>query len=202
MKKKLLYFALSIALLILIYVIIQRTSPLAIFSSDDMGNDKFRVTVLEKTPYYEIVQKDNLYFCYFYDKSHRVIKEEGPMAKPPKVLQVEDKVFQLSFFAGAGLSTQWGYYYHVESGIFSHIFHSIFDQCNGLVAYADGQKVIVQNIFDINKYYKEIDAFSGEFSITAEPFVDVRFSNACNVISITYLSGADYQKITEVFPLN
>lgn len=202
---KWLYLILLIAAAVLIYFMLQGTGGKhpqnGSVADDTMGNKQYGAAVLEKTPYYEIIQKDNLYFCNFYDESHSVVKEEGPMTRPPKVLEVEEGVFRLTVYAGTGIGTQWGYYYNAKIGVFSRAFQSIFDQCDGLVAYADGEKVIVQSIFDTDDYYKEIDNFSNDFSGTAEPFVEVKFINSCDAISITYYSGADYQKINEVFPL-
>lgn len=193
----LLNLILIIALSVVACMVIQRVGQ----KHRVTDNSQTGVTVLEKTPYYEIIQNDKLFFCYFYDGSHTVVKEEGPIAKPLKVLKVEEGVFRLTAYAGTGVGTQWGYYYDAESGTFSRVFHCIYDQSNGLVACADAEKVIVQSIFDADGFYMEIDNFGREFSKTIEPFAEIKFLNSGNSISITYRSGADFQEINEVFPL-
>lgn len=168
----------------------------------DLGNEMKNTIWIEETPYYGIFEKDNVYFCNFYDSSHSIIRQEGPMGKPPEMQEVEEGVFRISVNAGASKTTQWGYYYHGGKGIFSDTFYSIFDQHNGLVAYAYQEKVIVQSIFYNETYYKEIDSFSADFSVAAEPFVDVQFLTSSNSVSVTYYTGTDYEVITEVFPLD
>lgn len=157
--------------------------------------------IVKATEYYCIVQSESLYYCYFYDQNHNVVKIEGPFSKIPHVLNIDDVIVKFTLQAGTGIGTQWGYFYDTRTGSFSDIFQSIFDQYNGKVAYANGSTVFVRDIFDETVYYKEISEFSSPLSEVVEPFCEIRFVENGSYIEITYLSGADYKKITERFKL-
>ena len=50
-------------------------------------------------------------------------------------------------------------------------------------------------------FYQEFAAFAQPFSPAVEVFTDVRFTEDGTSVEITYLSGADYQEVTEILPL-
>ena len=123
------------------------------------------------------------------------------MNKQPRVAVVDDSLIRFTLQAGTGTGTQWGYYYNTNDGSFSAVFQCIFDQFDGLVAYACADRIVVRDIFDKKGYYQEFDDFRYPFSETAERFTDVCFAEKDMSIEISYLSGVDYQIVTERFPL-
>ncbi len=157
--------------------------------------------VVEKTDYYQIIRSNALYYCYFYDNNHDIVKEEGPLSKCPKVIEVEDKLLRFTLQAGTGNGTRWGYYYDIERIVFSDIFAGVFDECVDKVACVGLNKVIVSNIFDSSKYYKEFSEFLYPFSPSATPITNIEFSEDGTSIMVSYLTGEDYQEVTEVFYL-
>ena len=157
--------------------------------------------LLKDCDYYNILQSDSLYYCYFYDRNHNVVKTEGPLTKSPHVEFVDESLVRFTLQAGTGIGTQWGYFYDIEEGAFSDTFQSIYDQADGKVVYTEGKYVIVRNIFDEDAYCKVFSDFSQPFSEVVEPFVEIRFAEDGSYIEITYLSGPDYSEITEIFQL-
>ena len=156
--------------------------------------------VLEESEFYKLVCEDNVFYCIFYDEFGGIVKKEGPMLKAPKITCVDGVFLKMTVQAGTGLSTQSSCYFDTAKKKCSEWFQYILDESNGLVAYATEKQVIVRDIFDCNGYYKEISDFKCNFSIMVDPIIGCEFIGD-NRIEITYMSGEEYQEITEVFEL-
>ena len=74
----------------------------------------------------------------------------------------------------------------------------IYDGTPTLVAYGASLSVNVSEIFNNDESIQVFDSFSKEFSKSAEPINSAKFINGGKQIEITYLSGEDYSRITEV----
>lgn len=156
---------------------------------------------IDKNQYFEIIYADMMYYYFLYDKNHNVVKSDGPLIREPHISMVDEYLVKFTLQSGTGLSTQWGFYYDVENDIFSETFYSIFGQSDGKMIYREKEKVIVRDIFDKGRYYQEFSEFSNPLSETTEPFVNVEFINNGESIEVTYLTGDDYRKVTEIFDL-
>lgn len=157
--------------------------------------------IIEETDYYKIMESDFLYCCVFYNQQHIVTKTEGPLDKEPAVVMADENLVRFTVQAGTGIATQWGYYYDPSTDVFSDVFESIRDESNGKVVYTRQNAVVVRDIFDESKYFKEITEFENTLSPTVEPFAEVQFTDDGKYIEVTYLTGADYKEITERFAL-
>ncbi len=149
-----------------------------------------------KTKYYNLSYESGAYHYIIYNDMGNVV-EEGSNFRMPKISLIDETYVKFTLQTGTGLSTQWGYYYDVHQDKKSEIFTCIYDEYNELTAYGGKNKVIVQNIFDENIYYKEYSSFKQPFSDVVEPIVNAEFSDDGKYILITYLSGSNYEKITE-----
>lgn len=156
---------------------------------------------IEETDYYRIMESNFRYCCVFYNRQHAVTKTEGPLTREPKVGMVDEKFVRFTVQAGTGTGAQWGYYYDPGMDVFSEVFQSIRDESDGKVVYTRQNAVVIQDIFDESKYFKEITEFENTLSPTVEPFVDVQFTDDGKYIEVTYLTGADYKETTERFAL-
>ncbi len=130
-----------------------------------------------------------------------MIKEDGPFHKQPKISMPNQDLLKVTIQSGTGLSTQWGFYYDIETDEFSQIFYSIYAEYDEKLAYRYGNTIIVRNIFDASRDYREISTFQYPLSETTEPFSSVKFLNHGNSIEISYLTGENYQVVTELFNL-
>ena len=158
--------------------------------------------VIEQTAYYSITRFGGLYYYNIINSSHIVVKTGGPMNRPPKISVIENRLIKCTSQAGTGIATQSGYYYDLRNNTFSDIFPSIWDEYDELVVYTQKGSVIIQNIFLKEKYYVVIDEFEKPFSPTVEPFVDVRFWEDGSAITVRYLTGENYEQVTETILLN
>lgn len=156
---------------------------------------------IEETNYYKIMESNFLYCCVFYNRQHVVTKIEGPMEKEPRVGMVDEKFVRFTVQAGTGTGAQWGYYYDPGMDVFSDVFESILDESDGKVAYSRQNAIVIRDIFDESKYFKEITEFENTLSPTVEPFMDVRFTDDGKYVEVTYLTGEDYRETTERFAL-
>lgn len=66
------------------------------------------------------------------------------------------------------------------------------------MAYGASLSVNVSEIFNNDESIQVFDSFSKEFSKSAELIKSAKFINGGKQIEITYLSGEDYSRITEV----
>ncbi len=157
--------------------------------------------IIEETDYYKIMEFDFLYCCVFYNQQHVATKTEGPLDKEPAVVMVDENLVRFTVQAGTGIGTQWGYYYDPSTDVFSEVLESILDESGGKVACARQNAVVIRDIFDESKYFKEITDFVNTLSPTVEPFVEVQFTDDGKYIEVTYLTGEDYKEIIERFAL-
>lgn len=159
------------------------------------------VDVIEETQFYKIIYSDSMYYYYIFNENHDVVKSDGPLNKEPHISMVNDHLIRFTLQAGTGIGTQWGYYYDTIIDTFSPIFQSIYDQCDGKVAYGEVGKIIIRDIFDQTKYYQEISSFRKPLSVAAEPIIKSQFVNGGTGIKVTYLTGPDYEEVTETIDL-
>lgn len=164
------------------------------------------IKVVDKTACYKLIQMDRMFYCDFYDANHHVVKSEGPWNNQPHLSMVDDHTVKFTIQAGTGLSTQWGYFYDAERNLFSQTFYSIYDACNGNFVYRDLEdreiRLVVRGIFDFSSYYEEITVFQYPLSEAAEPIIEAKFVKNGTAVEVTYLTGADYEQVTETFELN
>ena len=167
--------------------------------NDQETNNDLIDGIIEDTKYYRIVRSDLQIYCYFYNNTHEVVKVEGPMSKLPNITELDDNIVKFTLQAGTGVETRWGYYYDTDKTVFSEEFQGIATQVDGKVACVGFDRVIVSDIFDKSKYYKEFIDFSYPFSNVAAPISNVVFSEDGKSIKVSYLTGEDYKKVTEEF---
>ena len=168
------------------------------FSVDDIKNAE----IIEENEHYKVVKLNFLFYYNIFDENHRIVKSGGPLSRQPHILMVSDHLVRFTLQAGTGIGTQWGYYYDTKKYMFSNVFYFIFDQCNGKVAYGVENKVIVRDIFDETKYFLEITSFKEPFSHAVEPITNVEFTDGGLSVKVSYLTGDNYQEISESFDLN
>lgn len=164
-------------------------------------NDNSDEKIYEESKYYKIVCKNECFYCYFYNKDSKEVRVEGPLNKLPKVITLDNGLLRFTLQTGTGIGTQWGFFYDATQDIFSDIYQCIYDQNDNKFVFSEANKVIVRDIFDEEKYYKELIINKESFSKVAEPIIDVEFVQAGNAIKIIYLTGDDYKEVTEIFTL-
>lgn len=167
--------------------------------NNDESNSDVVDEIIKENEYYQIIRSDSLIYCYFYNDDNEIIKVEGPMSKFPKVTIIENNLLRFTLQAGTGIEAQWGYYYDTDNMVFSEVFQGIFDESDGKVACVGINKVIVSDIFDKSEYYKEFSDFSHSFSEAAAPITNVEFSEDGRSVKVSYLTGINYEEVTEVF---
>lgn len=159
------------------------------------------VKVIEDNKHFKITKFNNMYYYDIFDEDNIIVKSDGPFNKQPKISMIDDHLLKFTLQAGTGLSTQWGYFYDINMDVFSRTFYGIYDVYNEKVAYRVADGIVIRNIFDKTSYYKEIMSFKSPIATSTEPFVEVRFLNDGKSIKIIYLTGQDFQRVTEYFDL-
>ncbi len=188
--KRIFYIICFITLALFVGVLIRSSSV-----TDSTNNCKNKE--IEKKEFFKITRSESGYFYCIYDKKHNIVKSDGPLIKKPNIKLTDDYLVQFTLQTGTGRATQWGYFYDTENDIFSPFFTSIYDQNNGMVIYGEPNKLIVRDIFDEKMYYKEISAFSRPLSNTADSIIDAKFIENNSIIKISYLTGDDFELVTE-----
>lgn len=161
---------------------------------------------IEKAQYYSIFKGDNptevTYEIYGSD-GKTVFSETTD--RPLSITIIDENTVDISKGEGTGLTLHK--YYSVTQDKFSQEFSYVICSSNDLIAYIDiseesplkNRKVVVQNIFNEEGFYKE---FQLDFSHVDTPVVNGEFNEDCSELNITYLSGGTQTQITEDLPLN
>lgn len=171
-------------------------------SEKEFSNDSInKCEIVDETKYYKVVYSENLYSYYIYDKNHQIVKSEENLNRQPHLTLTGDNLVQFTLQAGTGKGTQWGYFYDADSNQFSQIYNCIYDQYNGKVVCGDLKKIIVRDIFDKEKFHREITSFQKEIANVAEPLIDVKFVDLGTCVEVSYYTGENYEIATEKFEL-
>jgi len=110
----------------------------------------------------------------------------------------------LSIEIGVGTGTWLTQYYDVDKDIFSEMFESPITIQRDKIAYIkifdNTYKLIVRNIFDKSKYYKEFNIDLSPVANPIDALVHLEYLNG-DRLQITYLSGKDYVEKNSIFQL-
>ncbi len=177
----------------------QPVEPHSEMCNSDIDNGE--VIIIEEEEFYKIIFSDNKYYYWIYDENHNIVKSGEPLNKKPHISMVNEHLLRFILQSGTGIGTQWGYYYNTEKDVLSRIFISILNQSDDKVIYCEAGKIVIRDIFDKTKYYQEISDFKEEFSEVAVPFITTKFVNGEKSIEVTYLSGLDFEEVTEIIKL-
>ena len=74
----------------------------------------------------------------------------------------------------------------------------VFDEYDDKVVYGSPNKIIVQNIFDDHKDYREINMFKYSLSSSTDSILDVNFVNKGTSLVVTYILKEYDGEVTEV----
>jgi len=161
--------------------------------------DDYYPKVIEDEKYYKIVEVDNFqYHYYIYDSDKNAAKEEGTNGREPSISMINDSIVFFYIQFGTGPLTGYSYFYDVKNNVFSDKFGCTYDATAELLIYYSDQKIIVRNIFDKTKYYKEISEFK---NISKNQHLPSSIRSACfneagNKVIIEYLTDDDFTTTT------
>ena len=168
-----------------------------------MDKDEQR-EIVDSGKYYCIYQEYITRVSYeIYDSQGKVVLSETT-DRPLKINMVNDDTLDISIGFGTGIVSHQ--YYSVDKNVFSQEFLYVLSNSDELVAYIDipeekpfeNRKVVVQNIFDKNIFYKD---FQLEFSHVDTPVIDATFSKDGTALQLTYLSGEERTQTSTVLDL-
>ena len=119
-----------------------------------------------------------------FDKNRNII-EQGTATRPPQITVLDNSLLKFSLQTGTGLSTQWGFYYNINTNQKSQKFICVYDEYNNKVAYGLQKKIVIQNIFDTREY-QEISDFVEPLSDIAEPIIGAEFIDGGKKLVVHY----------------
>lgn len=150
----------------------------------------------DKSRFYKLVQKDDSTFKYYVFDANSEILDSETSVRSPSFRAIGDYLMQLSGQAGTGLSTNYAKYYDLKNSKTSETFNYVLTAKDNYVVCADYRNgnhiIIVQEIFDREKYYKEYE-IENVSPVAADFVVEGHFNEKGN-INITYLSGENYKE--------
>lgn len=176
---------------------------------DDLTNNDNAIEehVLQEDKHFKII--DNtidtdsgwLYHYIIYDKDGKIVKEEDAHKYYPNITYIDYNILEIRTAAGTGVF--FCTYYDIDNDKFSETYESPVIAEIDKIAYLDrwhknGFTLIVSDIFNENKFYKEFE-FDNCF-VAASPITDAEFLDD-NTLSVTYLSGEYYEDKSVVLDL-
>ena len=177
--KQKLFFSLSFILLIVLCVYV--------YSED----------CLENNIPYTCEKDDDEYIVSLYDKKGRKI-EEVVFPKMPNIKELGNDLIEIEIVLGNLVS--YIFYFNQKTLQISATFFNSVQMEGKYVAYIDGSRLIVQDIFSEGILYEEIVR---DFSVAANPLMDVELIEKGNkeFIHFQYVGGKDYQIIEELLEI-
>ena len=164
--------------------------------NEDTAPVKNTVDSYDISKFYKVIQKDDSTFDYnVFDTDGEILDSETSV-RLPSFKATGDYLMQLSVQTGTGLSTNYAKYYDLKNSKTSETFHYVLTAKDNYVVCADYRNgehiIIVQDIFDKEKYYKEYE-LENVSPVAADFAVEGHFNEKGN-INITYLSGENYKE--------
>ena len=159
----------------------------------DTGNDQVK--------YQLYTNADKTYRVVFRDASGKTLHEEDKLPNMPikEAVNADKGVYELSWATGTGPNDFTSIYYNVVSGQVSDTIHAARG-CDGVrVAYGskDQTKIIVQDVFDKDAYYKE-HALNNPYTKGDDIIVSGKLRDDKKSVVISYAAGDNgaYQHAT------
>ena len=151
-------------------------------------------TVL-KGSFFTLARNDDFTYSYrVVDVNGNLLFENKIYHREPKVTVVAPSVYGLVTQTGTGLSTNWAVFCDVANSKTSEFFSYVLAAKGEYVIYVDlinsEPVIIVQNIFDKDRYYKEYK-LEDPSPVAADIVTGCRFDSEGNTIA-TYYTGEDY----------
>lgn len=179
----------------------QKKIPNDVSSIESNLNPKSDIIV--KNDYYKIycgATEETRFFYYYdlFDMDGNLIKSECTYMNEPTISECSNNIIKISAQAGTGLSTKWSYYYNISSNLFSQIFYHVLAEKETVIAYFDGEQIVICNMFDVESFYKEIK-LNNEISNSTDPIEEVVFSDNLDSVTVVYMSGNNFERTTETF---
>lgn len=154
---------------------------------------------------YEILSDESLFYFHYFirDNDGRIIDEgyHGPRGS----FDIIQKETYITLNYGHGGNSWFERYYDVSAGRLSRFFESPIQTNDELVALFKVNNanndiiLVIQNIFDPDKYYKEVMRDFSDLVIKDE--VKAEFLDDNTKLRITYWTNPDNEEITEIIML-
>lgn len=155
--------------------------------------------IIDDSQYYRLKKGDRGFQYEILNESQNIVKLSGYYPKEPDISMLNGSIVKVSYQAGTGLSTKWTFYYDTENDKFSPVYYSVFDQFGENVVYRENDSIIVSDIFDNTQFYMVFDKFSFPIANSVDPFIQAKIDEDGKQIVISYLTGNDFEEITECF---
>lgn len=168
------------------------------------NNESKKTEIIDSGTHFRIYKGNNnqVYYNIYNSEGGIVLSEKTD--SPLEINMINDDIIDIEIGMGTGITIHK--YYGVDENIFSQEFTYVLSNQDKLIAYIDvpkekpfeNRKIIVQNIFDKNLFYKEYQLV---FSNVDTPVIEATFSKDGSSLQLTYLSGEDQAQISTMLDL-
>lgn len=158
--------------------------------------------VSDKSDNFEITNGDSGYTLVLKDKDGNELQNIGTSKMKPVVAEYENGLLEIFYTANIRTAYAATCYYNPETAILSEVFLGVQDVYGTNIVMIKDASIIVQDIYDTSKLYKEITEFSEELSPVSDVFINVEFSEDGSSVIVTYYAGNGCTETTETIALN
>lgn len=160
--------------------------------------------IIDSGKYYRIYKEnDNQVRYEIYNPEGKIALSEKT-DRPIEINTIGGDIIDIGIGMGTGITIHK--YYNANENTFSEEFTNVLTNSDKLIAYIEvsketpfeNRKVVVQNIFDKNMFYKE---FKLNFSNVDTPVIEAEFSKDGACLLLTYLSGEKQTQTSEILDL-
>lgn len=149
--------------------------------------------------YYSLsLDKDENYIIKLFDNEGKLV-DDLTNPKEPSIHLLTNNVMQIIIYYGSPF--YYTYFYNIENGNISQAYDTPVLAKGNKIVYIDRKKLIVKDIFDEEKYYKEIER---NFTETVPPSSAISKANfiSDHELKINYYEGKNYNKKKETLDLD
>lgn len=163
-----------------------------------------QMQIIDFGKYYRIYKENDNQVRYEIYGLDGKIALSGKTDRPIGINTIGGDIIDIGIGMGSGITIHK--YYNANENTFSEEFTNVLTNSDKLIAYIEvsketpfeNRKVVVQNIFDKNMFYKE---FKLNFSNVDTPVIEAEFSKDGACLLLTYLSGEKQMQTSKILDL-
>lgn len=151
--------------------------------------------------YYKIeTDKMGDYMLDLLDKKGSIIYHQKFSKKAPDISKINNEIIEIRL--GVGSSAIFFWFYDLKNKKISEEYFNAVLIENSMIAYMNiNYKLVIRDIFDKRKYYKEITRNFTECAVPSNAILSMKFIRK-NVICIEYLEGEKYTERKETIDIS
>lgn len=158
------------------------------------------VETLSEERYFKVTKdKDKGYTVTVFDEEKHIVAKFRHI-KEPRVTMVNEDILRVSVIYSGKTEPSYEYYDRRNERM-SNMYDNVLEERGDQVIYADGNRLIIRNMFDKNAYYKELVRDFAPVTPPRKALLEVEWEKPDRIV-VKYLAGEERKVISEEIDLD